>query len=597
MRRPLKTTGPSIFGLTLLFWVAIFVFVACGKQAPHLLGVGEIRPTAAEPRDELHVSGEGFVEGARATITFDGITHRVGEAAEPLRVEATALSRSRTDLEIRLTREFVDAFLGDSGNVHHATFRGRLEVAFAPRTQGAPPITGEASDVELDFFATPEFDTEPDAESSAGHEELLERYGWTLERSERGALCVASIDKNQEVGPLATGDCIVQFEGVNVLSALDLSPKEGSTRAAMTIVRPEFLDPIALDLDVAGLRPQPPRAWHWTLVAVAIVAAFLVLCRSPLAMGVAVLETSIAQAMDPRIRRRQHALRWSGVVLGSVPFICISALFGAAYAQILPAVGDFDLLLAYAGSAALLCLAQVLGGGRKRRGWSVTAALSALVRGSAVHLTVLVAVGTAILQRASISIEGAAADQGAALWEFGMFRSVGSYLSSLALLCGVSLLAVVRFGEGLRTRNSLTQLLVDTGTWGISGLFVVVYLGGPNVPLALSSLPVPARAVGLAVLQLKLTAMFIAATWLRSVLPRVPERVLTPVFWRWLLPLTVMASLADLIWVSGTWPVWMHQANTWALLATTLLLILALCLRLVVGRRAPIATASVNPWL
>ncbi len=595
MHRPRQT--PSALHPSLWLWWAVVAvsLTACGHDPPQLLGIREVRPAAVEPRDELQILGEGFVEGDEATIVFDGIAHRVGMGPESVRFEARARAVSRQSIEYSLPPEFVDQFLGVDEEVRHATFRGRVEVAFAPRTSGAPPITGSIDDVVLDFFDVPDDQAALARAEDDLHRKLLNHYGWSLERSDAGALCVKSVADDHPQGPLVAGDCIERFEGVNVLSALDLVPYEGLNQAHIQIRRTGFSEAYPLTIDVSEVRPQPPKAWHWTLVAAAIVAAALVMCRSPLATALALLENGIAQALEPRSRRRQDALRWGGLFLGLLPFVCVSGLFSAAGAELVRSVGDFDLLLVFAGSSTLLVLAQLIGGARSSRGWSITSALSSLLRGTAIQLTVLCGVGTAVLQHASLSLRGASAGQGAAIWEFAMFRSLGSYLSSLALLCGVALLGLMRLGDGARRKAPLTQMLLDTNTWGVSGLVVFVYLGGSNVPEITSLVPISPTAASLAVVQLKLTLVFIAVSWLRSVLPRVPERTLTPIFWRWLLPLTAVGAVADLVWVSGSWPDWMHQANTWTLLSTTVLLVVGLGFRLFSGKRA--AAAPVNPWI
>ena len=54
-------------------------------------------------------------------------------------------------MAVDVTRPFERTFSGTTDPVH-ATFHGAIEVSFAPRVAGTPPVTGVLPDVVLDFI-------------------------------------------------------------------------------------------------------------------------------------------------------------------------------------------------------------------------------------------------------------------------------------------------------------------------------------------------------------------------------------------------------------------------------------------------------------
>lgn len=566
---------------------------------PPLIELQSLEPRAAETLDTLELSGEGFPERTAGHVTFTGTVHRVGEGPTSLRIATPAAAESQTTLRLQLTPELTRGFLGDRG-AQHATFRGSLEVGFAPRIPGAPPITGTLKPVVLDVFAAS--GAAPQEASDASPSAVMERFGWVLARQPGSAVCVTQVRDDALPSPVLAGDCLESFAGVNVFDTDDLVPYPSLRSAEVVVRRDGLAETLALEVDVSGLRPQSPGTWRWALVFGAVIAAMLLVYRSPLAMGWALIESKLSSSA----RREPHAS--TAASAGSsgheraswwslLPFLTVSALFAASGLGLVRPLADFDLLLVFGSAATLFGVAQFLGGGYRRTRWSLWRALLALVRGSAVHLTVIAALATAVLQHASLSLVETASHQGASPWGFSAFRSLGSYLAGLTLLCCIVLLGLCRF-DG-RSRSSgirLTQVLLDAYTWTLSGLFVAVYLGGWEAPRALSSWLSP-EAASLVTFQLKLTSIFAAVSWLRGILPKVNDRTLIPVFWRWLLPLAASAGLLDLVWVSGEWPIWLESASRWALLCGSGLALTLLAARLVHWRRSPPATFSVNPWL
>jgi hypothetical protein len=117
------------------------------------------------------------------------------------------------------------------------------------------------------------------------------------------------------------------------------------------------------------------------------------------------------------------------------------------------------------------------------------------------------------------------------------------------------------------------------------------------VPDFLSTLSSSHSSVGLLVFQTKLLLLFGAVSWLRRVLPTVSERTLSPVFWRWLLPASLAGAGLELVWTSGSWPVWLETSSTWALVSGSVVALALLLNRVVWGRRARAHALAINPWL
>lgn len=580
---------------------SIMSAVACAEAAPDLLELESLSPRVVEARDTLELLGEGFPLQSEAKASFDGVVHRSGDGAHDLRVDVAVSTQSRDRATLRLTPEVVRSLLGE--RTHHATFRGDVRLAFAPKTKGAPPITGTLRGITLDVFGTPELAGGDDSEATpALVAELTERFGWTLERDATGAVCLTATNAAATPSPLAPRDCIERFDGVNVLSLEDLVPSPGRKQVEVFVRRPGLAEPMPVMLTTAGLRPRMADAWLWSLVGACLMAAVVLACRGPLSLALSLVESALSHAFSAHAEGAGRRPRAGRHLLSSVvPFASVSGLFAAAGLGLSRTLSDFDLLLVYGGCGLLLSIGQLLGGGQTQRGFRVGSALAATLRGLVVHLTILFAIAASVLQHASLSMLSTARSQGALLWEFDAFSSPGAYLACASLSGSVVLLSLLRWGVRRRrkgrARVELTSTLLDTATWMVAGLLIVVYLGGWQVPQFAREWFSSERVAGLLLFQLKLTLVFSVVTWLRSVVPSVTERTVTSVFLRWLLPAAVLSTVLDLIWISGTWPGWLQAACTWTLVGASLLLAAGSCVRLLGGRRTPPSAVSVNPWL
>lgn len=576
----------ALRGFRFLLVLLGLVLAGCASDTPRLLSVTQVTPNAVEVGDEWAIAGEGFVERAPASIVFEGSISRPGLEPAKVTVETSAHATSQSVLTIPLNAALVSAFLG-SNDVRHATFRGSVSVAFAPRLAGAPPITGVLESVVLDVFRgdpTPL----PDSPSL----KLIARFGWQLEPNAEGEMCIQSVNPSATPSPLVMGDCVLRFGELNVFGLQDFAVPAFVHELPVTIKRDGTLEPRVVSLGIEGLQAPEPERWRWALAFVAITAIVVLGCKSPLSAAFALLEAKLGRRSKHRRARGQRHF-------GFGSFLLVSTAFAACRVGLLKSGRDFDVLLLYGGSLPLLWLGSVVSVGSERR-WSFGSMFSSLLANSALTLTTAAALGMAVLNNASLSLSDASLAQGAGPLRYLIFSSPGAYLTGLALLSSAALVLVgeartprAQSSAGTRLRVHLGRALWEAHAWIVLGLFVALYAGGWQWPSAWHA-ATPLKELG--VFQLKFSVLYLSFVWLRFSLGPITRIGIQPVFLRWTLPLATAGAVLHLFWSASEWPSWLSAATTLALASGTSLLVLLLVLRLR-GERNEAALASVNPWL
>ena len=135
----------TLFGLAGL--AALGLGLGCSSQSagPGLLQLTELSARELGRGDKLEINGAGFPEGRVARLTFRGDVFRPGRvAAHDVEISIAARTSTPHVLEATIPEELVNAFCGRDDGAH-ATFRGDVTAAFAPRKSGAPPVAGKAS--------------------------------------------------------------------------------------------------------------------------------------------------------------------------------------------------------------------------------------------------------------------------------------------------------------------------------------------------------------------------------------------------------------------------------------------------------------------
>jgi NADH dehydrogenase len=565
------------------------LLAGCGRATPHLLTLKGLEPLTVEQGDDWTLTGDGFVERATAHLVFAGKVSRVGQETTTVSISAETVARAQGTLQLGVDDALVTQFLGPDEAVRHATFRGSLSVAFAPRNAGAPPVMGVLDEVVIDLFRG---DPTPNPEEASAR--LVQRFGWQLAPNPDGEMCVKALREGGEPGPLVVGDCALRFGDVNVFGVQDFAPIAFAHHMPLVIRRDGALAPQRVELDVSDLQPPNPGLWRWALGLVGILVLIVLACTTPLATALAVIENGMrSRFRASRARPERQARHW-----GLAPFLVVSLAFGAAHTGLLRQVRDFDLLLVYCGALPLLWLAQLVRGEGER--WSLRHGLGAMFGSSALCASSALALCIPVLHNASLSLRQASLLQGPSPLGFFGFSSPGAYLGAIALL--LSALLVLLTGQtpargtspSARLRGHIARTLAETHSFALLGLFIVLFAGGWQLPDAWRG-PSPWRE--LTVFQLKLSFVYVLLVSVRLRVPALSEALLRPIYWRWLLPLAVVGAVSHLVWVAGQWPVWLHSATAIALSLGTLGLLALTLGRLYRPARPEPAVATVNPWL
>jgi NADH:ubiquinone oxidoreductase subunit H len=478
--------------------------------------------------DVLELRGDAFPEGRIAEVTFRGEVARPGQPlAQSFQVSLPGRSVSTHSVAIDVTRPFERTFSGTLDPVH-ATFHGSVEVSFAPRVAGTPPVTGVLPDVRLDFVPA-------EGERAAGEARALEGQRFAefvgVLLPETGALVVAGVMPGSaaEHAGVVQGDRLVALAGVNALGVDDLVPPPRA-RASELVIERGGSERRALVLDVAGFRPVSPRDLGLAAGMVAGAVLLLLVLASPLGRVLSFVEHRLVERVRELSRRAAPRsaseppppslfMKVTGLLPHGAPsylvFVGVSALV-ASLSLGLPLVArELDLpvlvVLAFTTSA----LASFVFGAPGERGLFARARRALLVL--AQGLPVLAALGCLGLVTGSFGAEALALAQGPWPWQWLAFR--GPLLFGAATLAFLALVPEASRGRALETvlgpaRPKAGRVQRGTALAGQalllvgSGVFALAFLGGARVPGAPTSF-VPTFGVALAgVLSL------LAKTWL-----------------------------------------------------------------------------------
>lgn len=561
-----------------LFALAMALPVGCQswESTPALLNVADLAPREVDVGDRVEVLGTGFPEGRSGKLTLRGDLHRPG--LEPIKGVAIVLpvtATSQTRVGFVLTDEIQARLCGRDDEGHHTTFRGDVEVAFAPRASGAPPITGTVRAVTLDVAGptvSPAVATARETEARRQIEQLGLVLATEQARSGLEVKTVRPYSRAARAG-VQPGDVIFELDGVRVGTLTDLTVAGTMRFAELGVRRGQLKESVRLVIDVQGLRQVAPRDLAWGAALVGFVVLLLLGAALPLARVVAWLELRLVERLRQRrsegaapalFRRLRHGIAeesGDGTALSRlVPYLAFVAASAAStllvYGRALVAP-DLDLPLIVLGILTLLSAgALVAGGWRGGRRWVLRAGLGSalsnvLVRAPAVLGLVAVVVAVGSLRATEIVTR-----QGAAPWEWNAFRNpaLGACLA-LLLITALPSAAVRRSPlphadlEGDRRQAGLMWALEWVYLLVIGQLAAVAFLGGWQLGAASHEAWGP--AAGAVLLQLKAWSVVVVALALRWVLPRLSLADVVGVWWRFVLPTAVCALGASVAWVRG----------------------------------------------
>ena len=578
-----------------LLLVAVLVSNGCGwnQTPPDLITVADVTPRHVEVGDRLEIVGSGFPEGRLGTLTFRGYLHVAGATPRAVSVTSQASSASQNRLVLPISESLRGELLGASPEASHGTFRGDLLVAFSPRQPGAPPVTGTLRDTFVDFAvaAAPRPASQKNDLQVAG-QAVLGFLGMTLVDNARPPLVIDAVlpgGRSEEAG-LLPGDQLVDFNGVVVRDASDLTPSAGQRWARVSIRRGRLPEPVLRVVNVEGFRPAPLGRLAIAATLVGFAVALMLLFLAPVGRLLAWVERqavtrfheitaqSRAGAGTPRAmlqviwaeaRRHEEREPPRMRVVAYLQFLLVSGVLT------LPAFGltwiaeDLDLPLLLLVAVTLLMIAGlVVGGWRTPRRWSLG---RGLVSGSLLLLFQLPVAGigvATVLLTGSTRANDFVAAQGGWPWEWSVFLHPPLLVVlALAFLVTVPQAGLTSMpevpevdtsqptdsGRGRRGRLWLMHFADSGYVLVVAGLVVVMLLGGwrlPGLSPSDQASSLVAQALGACLLQLKLWILLLSVQGVRWVLPQLNPEQLVGTYWVWIAPLT---TLMVAITVAGAW--------------------------------------------
>jgi len=519
------------------------MLAACQPVAgPALVQVTGTMSSRLREGDVLELRGDAFPEGRTAEVTLRGEVFRAGSApSRKFQVSLPGRSVSTHTVAVDVTRPVERAFSGTTDPLH-ASFHGSIEVSFAPRVAGTPPVTGVLPDVRLDFIPA-----EGNAASVEARREDGLRFadfvGVLLDES--GAPFVAGVMPGSaaERAGVARGDRLLSMAGVSVLGVEDLVPPPRARQVEL-VVDGSATSRRTLVLDVAGFRPVSPREWGLAAGMLAGALALLALVVSPFGRALSFVEHRLGERLrqnhrivrprgTPAARRSLLVLLVTALPSGAgtyVVFAATSAML-AAFVLGIPLVSrELDLpLFVLASFTALMLATLVFGSPGEER-------LAARVRRAALVLTqafvVFAALTAAGLVVGSFGADALSLAQGPWPWQWLAFRgpvTFGATLLAFAALVPEAARerspdAVPRATRAVPARRELSTALAGQTVLLLgSGVLALICFGGGRVPWGAASLVPSAGAAltGVLVVLAKTWSVAFAVAGVRWALGRV----------------------------------------------------------------------------
>lgn len=607
--------------------VSLFAALVCACSAPEatdgLLNVADFGPRRAEVGDRMEVIGSSFPEGKPATVTFRGDVFRPGQPPERnVEIVASATSSSQNRITFFLTDEVQAKFCAKGNLADHATFRGDVVAALAPRTSAAPPVTGTVQNVEIDFPG-PAVPKELRAKREAEGVAAAEFIGIRFEKESFTVEATAPNGPAERAGILP-GDLIETVEGVRVRRASDLAFSGVERWAKVEVRRGPERQMVERRVDVQGFRPATPADLASAAVVVGMGVFMLLFSLGPLAKLSAFFARKVASRLRTESSKKPKAL-WSRLaelgqveserapaLLRVIPYLLFLAVSAGAttisFGRALVA-SDLDLGLVLVSSLTLLVLVALMAGGwHGPRRWSIFAGMKSGLLVFACQIPVLAALASVVVCTGNVRLLDIVSEQGVGPWHWNAFKNPVAFLA-FVLLIAASVPRAARQRSLLRDADlepdDKRESLLAYVEWGhllvVSSLGAMLFLGGWRAPHVLSFVgPVLAAAASALVLQLKSWALLGTVMLLRWAVKELSADQIGSLWWKWALPLSLVvvgASVAWTSWIPVAFSRSLENGLGYILFAATLSCLLAFGRRVRNDARRANAAYSVNPWL
>lgn len=486
----------------LLLWLAAIGLAGCQRDAvPPLVEVTEVSPRAVELGERLELRGAGFPQGHAALVTFSGVVHRAGESDSSASIEVDGVVATTERIEIVVREAFEERFCGRGDRATHATFAGDVEVAFASKSPGAPPLVGTMKGVTLDVRpASIRADVLASRAAEGGR--VLAFLGLVTSAPSARGLLVDEVKRGSiaESYAIRPGDFVTAFDGVHVFGPEDVLPS--SSREARIRIRhveaggegTEDTKVVSLD-GYAGRRV--PRELEPALVIVALVLAALLLFVIP---GPAAL-TRIEIGLAARLRGR----RWPALLRSAFGdrIDAGASILGTAMLSTF-ALGPHVLGPDVDGIALVVVATSALMAARASEARGFVATLRAFVDVTVSVLVLVVALVELAALGGAVHLSELVRAQGGAPWQAAAAQKPAAAV--LAIVYCLALIGVLRARSTSSRVRVAVRVLERVGLLCASSVAVAAFFGGWNLPGVDDVRTTSLRALA--------ALVFVAKTWL-----------------------------------------------------------------------------------
>ena len=257
-----------------------------------------------------------------------------------------------------------------------------------------------------------------------------------------------------------------------------------------------------------------------------------------------------------------------GPLFRAAPYVVITG-FVASFAAI-PFAGNLiiaDLnvgILYITAVTALVVVGILMAGWASNNKWSLLGGIRSAAQIVSYEIPAGLSIFPVVLLAGTLSMQGIIRAQGAAPWTWYLFDNPFTFIAFFVLF--VSSLA-----EGNRTPFDLPEaeselvagfateysgmrnLLFFMAEWGnlyvIGAIATTLFLGGWQIPWALTDHPVLRNALQFGVFFLKSYAFVVLAIWLRWTLPRIRVDQMMEMCWKYLVPIALVNFLGTATWM------------------------------------------------
>lgn len=480
--------------LALCLLLAAIGLVGCERDAvPPLVEVTELAPRAVESGDRVEIRGAGFPQGRPARVVFDGVVHRAGEGDASVSIDVDGVVATTERVEVAVREAFEERFCGRGDRAAHATFEGSVEVAFASRQAGAPPLVGVLRGVTLDVRPS---SVRADVLAERAEEGarvlaflgirpgIVSARGLPIEEIRRGSLA--------DSAGLVAGDFLVAIDGVRAFGLEDVLP--ASSRAVrLTVRHAEEGTEETTTVSMTGYAGRRiPRELEPAIVLVALALAALLLLVVP---GPALL-TRLEIGLAARLRSRPLGALVRGS-LGRRGDLAVTVLTTAALATF--ALGPHVFGPDVDGIVLVVAAASLLVASRPAEAPGVWASIRNAAEVALVTAAMVIAVLELAVADGAVSLAELVRAQGAAPWEAAAAKNPAALVVGLAYLG--ALVALLR----ARSRTTRARLLERAGVLCACAVAAAAFLGGWQLPVGLDTRAAWVRGAG--------ALVFVAKTW------------------------------------------------------------------------------------